>query len=204
MIPAQDQGRNPELAAGKLLVARHELLDPSFAKTVILLVQYDDDGTVGLIINRQTKIPISRLAEEIEGAKGKTDPIYQGGPVEQAGLLALVRSHTKPEGAKHVAGDIYMISTKAAIEKTIASGAPSSSFRLYLGYAGWDAEQLEWEIGMDSWDILPANAGLVFDPHPETLWSRLAAEEGMQKAGLRDALGLGSITLARNGRLPRF
>lgn len=179
-------------------------MDPNFARTVILLVQYDDDGTVGLIINRQTKIPISRLGDEIESAKGKSDPLYQGGPVEQGGLLALVRSHTKPEGAKHVAGDVYMISTKAALEKTIASGAPSSSFRLYLGYAGWDAEQLEWEIGIDSWDILPANAGLVFDPHPETLWTRLAADEGMQKAGLGDAVGLGSLTLARNARSPRF
>src|SRR5579864_4224342 len=66
-IPAQASPA-PELAAGKILVARRNLLDPNFAQTVILLVQYDDDGTVGLIINRQTKIPLSRLSKEIESA----------------------------------------------------------------------------------------------------------------------------------------
>src|SRR5579864_192970 len=200
-IPAQAPGA-PELAAGKILVARRNLLDPNFAQTVILLVQYDEDGTVGLIINRQTKVPLSRLSKEIESAKGKSDPLYAGGPVETSGLLALFRSRTKPEDARHVAGDVYVISTKAALEKTIAAGAAPSTFRLYLGYAGWDAEQLEWEIGMDSWNVLPANAGMVFDAHPETLWSRLVEQEGMQIARLSEAIEIRSVIPARVELVP--
>jgi len=199
--PAQAPGA-PELAAGKILVARRNLLDPNFAQTVILLVQYDEDGTVGLIINRQTKVPLSRLSKEIESAKGKSDPLYAGGPVETSGLLALFRSRTKPEDARHVAGDVYVISTKAALEKTIAAGAAPSTFRLYLGYAGWDAEQLEWEIGMDSWNVLPANAGMVFDAHPETLWSRLVEQEGMQIARLSEAIEIRSVIPARVELVP--
>jgi putative transcriptional regulator len=170
-----------DLATGKILVARRHMLDPSFAETVVLLVQHDEKGTVGLIVNRATKIPLSRLAKEFEGVKGRSDPLYLGGPVERSGVMALARSRTKPQDAKLVFGDIYMISVKATLDKAIASATPNT-LHLYLGYAGWDAGQLEWELGMNAWDILPANAGIVFDPHPETLWNRLVEREDLRIA----------------------
>jgi putative transcriptional regulator len=184
-VPAQAPARAEDLAAGKILVARRSLVDPNFAETVILLVQHDEKGTVGLIINRQTKIPLSRLSKELEGAKGRPDPLYLGGPVETAGLMALLRSRTKLEDARHVSADLYMISSKTALEKTIASPGSANTFRLYLGYAGWDAGQLEWELGMDAWDILAADAAIVFDPHPESLWTRLAQRDEQRMVYLR-------------------
>jgi putative transcriptional regulator len=183
-VPAQAETRVNQLAAGKILVARRQLLDPNFARTVVLILQHDEEGTAGLILNRQTKIPLSRLSKEMESAKGRVDPLYLGGPVEQSGLMALLRSRTKPEDAKPVVADVYLISLKAMLEKTMASGVASSVFRLYLGYAGWEAGQLEWEMGQEAWEILPANAGIVFDPHPESLWGRLAEEEEVQVASL--------------------
>lgn len=177
----QADGPAKELAAGKLLVARRDLQDPNFAQTVILLVEHsEDEGTVGLILNRQTKIPVSRLSKEIEGAKGRSEPLYLGGPVQTEGVMALVRSRAKLDEAKHVLADIYMISSKTTLEKTIAANATANSLRLYLGYAGWDAGQLEWELGMNAWDVLPANPAVVFDAHPETLWSRLIEQQELQ------------------------
>src|SRR5579863_6990193 len=186
VIHAQAGERAKQLAAGKILVARRSLLDPNFSKTVILLVQHDDEGTLGLVINRQTKVPLSRLSEELAGAKDRTDLLYLGGPVETTGIMALVRTKTKPDDAKRVLTDVFVISTKSTLEKTIAAATAPNTFRLYLGYAGWDAEQLEWELGLDAWDVLPADAGIAFDPHPETLWLRLAEQEGLQiaKVGL--------------------
>ena len=108
--------------------------------------------------------------------------MYLGGPVETEGVMALVRSRSKIDEAKHVLGDIYMISSKTSLEKTISANSASSSIRLYLGYAGWDAGQLEWELGMDAWNVLPENAPVVFDAHPETLWSRLVDQEDLQMA----------------------
>lgn len=180
VFPVQARPRARDLATGKILVARRSLVDPNFAETVILLVQHDDDGTAGLILNRQTKIPLSKLSPEMDIAKGRTDRLYHGGPVEPAGVMALMRSRTKPEDGKPVGEDVYVISSKAALEKTVASGAAASTFRIYLGYAGWGAGQLAWELRMDAWDVLPANPGLVFDAHPETLWQRLAEEEEMR------------------------
>ena len=181
VFPVQNRPRARDLATGKILVARRSLVDPNFAETVILLVQHDDDGTAGLILNRQTKIPLSKLSTEMESAKGRTDRLYHGGPVEPAGIMALVRSRTKPDDAKSVVEDVYVISSKAALEKTVASGAAASTFRIYLGYAGWDAGQLAWELKMDAWDVLPPNPAIVFDAHPETLWPRLAEDESMQR-----------------------
>jgi putative transcriptional regulator len=184
LVPIQAGRSATELAAGKLLVARHKLLDPNFSQTVVLLVQHDEKGTVGLIINRPTKITLSRLSKEMEGAKGRSDPLYLGGPVETSGVMALVRSRTKPEDSKHVFADIYLLSSKAALEKNMASSADSTTLRVYLGYAGWDAEQLEWELSMDAWEVLPANPGIVFDPHPESLWPRLSGQDDLQVAGV--------------------
>lgn len=187
---AQGEGSGKELAVGKVLVARRDMPDPNLAETVILLVQHDEKGTVGLILNRQTKLPISRLARGIEGAKGRTDPLYLGGPVETLGVMALVRSRTKPEDARHLVADLYLISSKPTLEKAMASGAAPNTLRVYLGYAGWDEGQLEWELGMDAWDVLPADTGLAFDPHPETLWSRLIEKEELQMAGLPEGADL--------------
>ena len=182
-VPVQGRASVRDLATGKILVARRQMLDPNFAETVILLVHYDEKGTVGLIINHPTKIPLSRLTKEFNGVKGRADPLYLGGPVERSGVMALVRSRTKPEDGKLVFADIYMISVKATLEKAITT-ATANTLHLYLGYAGWDAGQLEWELGMDAWDILPANAGIVFDPHPETLWNRLVEREDLQIASV--------------------
>ncbi len=182
VVPVQTRPRARDLAAGKILVARRSLADPNFAETVILLVQHHEDGTAGLIINRQTKIPLSKLSQEMDSAKGRTDRLYHGGPVQPGGIMALLRSRTKPDDAKPVMEDVYAISSKTALEKTVASGAASSTFRVYMGYAGWDAGQLAWELRMDAWDVLPANSAIVFDAHPETLWPRLAGEESMQLA----------------------
>ena len=185
-VPVQTDAPTKHLTAGKILVARRSLEDPNFAETVIVLVQYDEEGTLGLIVNRQTKFPVSRLARDLDGAKGRTEPLYLGGPVAMSGVMGLIRSSAKLEDAKRVFGDVYMISSKSAVEKAITSNADPKSFRLYLGYAGWDAGQLEFEMGLNAWDVLPANPAIVFDPHPETLWTRLSEQEDLRIAAAHD------------------
>jgi putative AlgH/UPF0301 family transcriptional regulator len=98
--------------------------------------------------------------------------------------MALLRARTKPDDAKRVTADIYVISNKAGLEKSMAGSSAPNTLRLYLGYAGWDSGQLEWELGQDAWNVLPANPALVFDPHPDTLWSRLIEQEDLQMASI--------------------
>lgn len=161
-----------EVEVGKLLVAKPELADPNFAETVVLIVHYDSDkGAVGLILNRRTRISLSTIFPQVKSARN--DPVYAGGPVATETAQAVLRSREKPEGATLVFGDIYASGSKELIEKSVGAGASSSRFRLYVGYAGWGAGQLEHEIEIGGWSVLRANAAIVFDDSPESLWQRL-------------------------------
>jgi hypothetical protein len=109
--------------------------DPHFAESVILVVQYDPaHGTVGLILNRRTEIPLSRLFPKVQHAPA--DPVYMGGPVALTAVQALLRP-SKAEQATPVLTDLY--------ESMTARLSPSQ-FRLYLGSAGWAPGQLEWKL----------------------------------------------------------
>ena len=118
-------------------MARRDAPDPAFAKTVILLVRYEKEGTLGLVINRRTKVPILRALEGLHGAKERSEPVYAGGPVEIDTVLALLRANTMPDGPLHVDGKIYLVAAKSQLEKTLASGTAASDLRVYLGYSGW-------------------------------------------------------------------
>src|SRR5215469_1009879 len=148
------QSRDPkDLGAGKLLVASRELADPNFAETVILLVHYDPEGVIGLMLNRRTDLPISRVLAELKIAKDLSDPVYLGGPVETPSVFALLRSKDKPEAAEHVFGGVYWISAKTALEKAISSRPDPGVFHVYLGYAGWTTDQLRTEVRLGGWFI---------------------------------------------------
>ena len=165
--------RTTELAAGKLLVASRDLGDPNFAETVVLLVHYDEEGVIGLVLNRRTKVPINRALEEVKGAQDRTDPIYVGGPVGRSGILALLRSRTKVEGAEHVFGDVYLLAKAGLLEKTMAAGTQPEAFHVYAGYAGWTPRQLEGEVELGAWYIFSGDPSVVFSTRPEMVWSRL-------------------------------
>jgi putative transcriptional regulator len=179
--PAQSK-RVSDLAVGKLLVAPRVAPDPNFAATVILLVQHDGQSTVGLMVNRRTKIAIARALKEWRSAREKSDPVYMGGPMELNGVLALLRLATKPGDAAHVVDDVYLASSRTLVEKALAAGTGPAEFRVYLGYCGWGPGQLENEVELGVWYIFSGNAGLVFDSDPASLWSRLIARTEQQVA----------------------
>jgi len=163
-----------DLAPGKFLVAHRDLHDPNFAETVILLLHYDEDeGAMGLIINRQTKVPISRALKSLKEAEGRSDPIYLGGPVDRTSIQSLLRSPTKLDEADHVFADVYTISSQRLLQDALHAGTGATAFRVYLGYAGWGPGQLELEVEAGGWWVFPGDARNVFDAHPETLWARL-------------------------------
>src|SRR5208282_326289 len=174
-----------DLALGRLLVASRDLGDPNFAKTVILLVRYDEDkGAVGLVLNKRTDVPISRAFQDMKEASGRNDPVYIGGPVELNSVLALLKSATKPDGANRVFGDVYLISNKDLLAQTLASRAEATAFHTYIGYAGWGSGQLEHEVELGAWHVMPADVGTVFQADPDSVWERLIRRTEAQIAGI--------------------
>ncbi len=170
-LPVQSKNTK-DLGAGKLLVASRALGDPNFARTVVLLVRYDAEGVVGLILNRRTDLPLSQVLEGIKAAKDRSDPVYLGGPVEPA-VFGLLQSPAKVEGAEHIVGAVYMISTKPLFEQTISARPDPRGFHVYLGYAGWTNDQLRKEVELGAWFIFQADAGTIFNPDPESLWPQM-------------------------------
>lgn len=170
-----------DLAPGDVLVASERLADPNFARSVILVVQYDSqEGTVGLILNRPSEIPLSKVFPDVRHAS--RDPVYLGGPVETTAAAALLRLPQKANEAISVLADIYITGARNLIEKSVASRTDPSKFRIYLGYAGWAAGQLEAEIQAGAWSVLHRRPSVVFDANPDSLWLRLDRESHSQMA----------------------
>jgi putative transcriptional regulator len=190
-VPAPAQA--PELAAGTFLVASRDLGDPNFSETVILLLRYDEEqGAMGLIVNRRTDLPLSRVFDDVKSAKGRKDLAYMGGPVEPGDVLALLKSSAKLEDADRVFGSVYLISDKELLEKMLADKAESGVFHVFLGYAGWGPGQLEHEMDLGAWHILPADAASVFDADPDSVWPRLIRRTELRIARRRERSGRGS------------
>jgi putative transcriptional regulator len=181
MCASAQYGVEQPLSVGDVLVANKKLADPNFAEAVVLLVQYDkDEGTVGLVINRKSEIPLSRIFPDIKHATA--DPVYIGGPVGIGVGQALLRLPAKTDEARQVSGDIYATGDKDLIEKTVSSRAQPSRFRLYFGYAGWAPGQLEAEIRLGAWTVLKNRSKITFDDDPDSLWDRLIRESETRMA----------------------
>jgi putative transcriptional regulator len=164
-----------EPKAGRLLVATPLLGDPNFRRTVILVVEHEDtEGTLGIVLNRPTKIPVGKVLEE--WTELATDPsvVFKGGPVAPNSPLALALIPGKEEPLGWRALDGAPALARLGLLDLGASArllAPAiQSLRVYAGYAGWSPGQLEAEIDEGAWYVLTAEPGDVFAAMPERLW----------------------------------
>jgi len=174
-----------DLGVGRLLVASRGLSDPNFAKTVILLIQYGESGAVGLAMNRPTKVPISRVLEELKAAKGRSDSVFAGGPVGTEEVFALLGPGAASQEGIRIGENVRLVRTKPALEKAVAANRDPGSLRIYVGYCGWGTGQLEHEVGLGAWHIFKSAADKAFDPDPASLWARMIALTERQFAARR-------------------
>jgi putative transcriptional regulator len=153
---------------GKLLVSSPKLVDPNFFHTVVLIVQHNEDGALGLVLNRPLQTSVREMWDEVgESDCGVEGVLHQGGPCE--GPLMVL--HTDEDRAEMVVGGgMYFCTSRERIEKLIDGQAAHTKF--FVGYAGWTAGQLESEMGEGSWLTAPANIEAVFDGD-EHLWTDL-------------------------------
>jgi putative transcriptional regulator len=168
----QNRGEVRALAKGKVLVAARSLRDPNFVETVVLLVDFSADGAVGLILNRRTDVPISRVFTGPEGLRAGRSTLFLGGPVDVKGILGLARGANASLN-RHVVKDVYLVNSRESLDALLGAGTSPEWCRVYAGYSGWGAEQLQREVIAGAWSVLEGNGRIAFDPQPETLWDRL-------------------------------
>jgi putative transcriptional regulator len=163
-------GEIKSLAVGKLLVASRDLPDPNFSETVVLLAQVTAEGAMGVIVNRETTVPLARVLPEFKPPSGAV--VFMGGPVEADGVVALARSARSLGDSPPVFADVYLVTARATLEEQLAAGVGRDRLRVYLGYSGWDRGQLETETLHGAWHVVPGDAAVVFDDDPDSLWER--------------------------------
>jgi putative transcriptional regulator len=161
-------------ARGMFLIANPEMTGSWFAEAVILLVQHDETGSLGLIVNRPTDVSPAEALPGVDGIDAFSGTLFIGGPVEAYGVLMLVRSEVEPADAAHVFADVYASGSQALLRESVRSRQSAERVRLYSGYAGWAPGQLDSEIRRGSWTVVPASAQHVFSTEPEKVWRKLA------------------------------
>lgn len=170
--------------AGRLLVATPLLGDPNFRRSVVLVVEHElSEGTLGVVLNRPTEIPVGRVLEQWTDLVTDPSVVFRGGPVqpESALALALIPGTDEPlgwralDGAPALArlGLLDLDTPPRLLEPAI------KDLRVYAGYAGWSPGQLQSEIDDGAWVVLPAEPGDVFAADPDQLWRQvLRRQEG--------------------------
>jgi putative transcriptional regulator len=169
LIPVACAGQSPK--KGDFLIAGRELRDPNFNQTVVLMIAHDEEGAMGLVINRRTPVPVREVFTESRALSGTDARIYLGGPVSPNQFFILARVQAPPSGSLHLLEDLHLIDM--VFLESLLDGGGAPGFRVYAGYAGWGAGQLDGEIARGDWHVLPGDGKSVLSDEPGTLWQRL-------------------------------
>lgn len=165
--------------AGSLLVATPLLTDPSFHRSVLLLLDHDEDGALGVVVNRPTQVDVASVLPDWQPYAGVPGVVFHGGPVDLDSALALgaVRRAgpaaaaepvtTELLGWRRVVGDLGLVDLDAPPELVVPS---LDGLRIFAGYAGWGPGQLEDELAEGAWWVLDAHPHDAFADEPEGLW----------------------------------
>ncbi len=163
-------GQRGELSPGMLLLATPVLLDPNFTDAVVLLLDVDDDGALGVVLNRPSPVPIVAVLEAWGEVVAEPEVLFRGGPVSTEGALAvgLLRDREQaPVGFREVSGRLGIVDLDTPVELIDGSLA---GLRIFAGYAGWGAGQLEAEVEEGSWYVVAGQEPDVFRLDPTELW----------------------------------
>lgn len=164
-----------QLGQGALLVAKPGISDTSWKRTVVLLLHHDSNGSLGVAINRPTRVSPHELSPELE-LPDYTGSVFRGGPVGPTQLVFLVRS--PPPGlldsAPVIVDGIRASGDLSAVSRLIELGGDNDGqVRLFAGHVEWAPGQLAREVADGFWTVTNGSAPRVFSPQPETLWDRL-------------------------------
>ena len=167
-----------DMLSGHLLVSSPDLVDPNFAKTVVLIAVHGEEGALGLILNRETNTPLPQVWEKVSQSDClRTDNVRHGGPV--SGSLMAVHDQ-RPLANLVVTDDIYVATELNAMEALASSEGGQAFF--FIGHSGWGPGQLETEMADGSWLVLPATAGHVFGNRDlSVFWKDCVIEVGRRQ-----------------------
>ncbi|MBV9607155.1 MAG: YqgE/AlgH family protein [Solirubrobacterales bacterium] len=162
-------------ARGQLLVAGPALLDPNFWRTVVLIVEHNDDGALGLVLNRPSETSVREAVPQLAPVLDPDDPLFIGGPVQPSSVIVLAEFEDPSDAALLAFDDVGVLGTGAS-EEELTVGVRSG--RAFLGHAGWGPGQLNGELERGDWILEPAKLEDAFSAQARSLWSEVLTRKG--------------------------
>jgi putative transcriptional regulator len=164
---------------GRLLVATPTLEDPNFHRSVVFLLAADDDGALGVVLNRPSETPVSEIVPHWSTFVSSPSVLFVGGPVQPNAAICVGRHAAGPrdevDGYSHLVADLGTVDLHREPDELEIR---LEGLRVFSGYSGWGAGQLEDEIEAGAWLVLESAADDVLCSDPEDLWKRVLERQG--------------------------
>ena len=174
-----------ESLKGNFILDSGKLAASFFARSVILICQHDDEGAVGLVVNRATGNSLGEAITETLPERLCDKEVYLGGPV-QTDMLSFLHTDSMMFNA-NVTKDLAIGHSLEELTSIAQGYSPAQRMKVFAGYSGWAAGQLEREMKEDSWLVHPASLELVFDTDPDDVWREILKAKGPEYRLLADA-----------------
>lgn len=160
---------------GKLLIASPALLDPNFARSVVLIAEHSKDGAMGLVLNRPSDAEVIVAVGELGGIVAPGDLVYEGGPVQTSAVMVLAEFNDPAASAAVVLGDVGFLPSQGDPQQLVDTLRRT---RVFAGHSGWGPGQLDAELEEGSWIVVEARIDDVFAPDPDELWGEALERKG--------------------------
>ena len=164
-----------ESVRGQLLVAGPALLDPNFWRTVVLVVEHNEDGALGLVLNRPSETTVGDAVPELAAVVQDGEYLFIGGPVQPSSVIVLAQFDDPSDAALLAFGDVGVLGTGPSPEE-VSAGVRTG--RAFLGHAGWGPGQLDGELERGDWILEPARFDDAFAADARGLWSEVLTRKG--------------------------
>ena len=176
----------------QFLIAMPGLADPNFHQTVTYIFAHNEDGAMGLVLNRPTPIDLHDIFSQMKLNPVDEDigqqVIHQGGPVQIDRGFVIHPADNQWESSLHVSDELGITTSKDILESMANGQGPKESF-IALGYAGWGAGQIEKEIGENAWLNGPCDSGIIFSTPIRKRWATAASLIGVDLLNISDQVG---------------
>ncbi len=168
---------NQQFWQGYVLVSRFDLADPNFRETVIFLVDHNTEGAFGFVVNRALDLSINEILPQLTGVRAIQDRVYMGGPVQREYIMALHNGNGLTTGTEIIPG-VFFEPVFENLFPVFMNGDNDAKILTFSGYSGWGPGQLETEIDMETWIVLPCDKELIFSENPKQSWREALKAKG--------------------------